>query len=214
MRAVMFGPPGVGKGTQGSRLAREMGIPHLAMGDILRAAVAAGTPLGRKAKQYMDTGKLVPDGVVVGLIEERITTPEAARGFILDGFPRNLAQAEALDAMLARHGLELDRVIFMEASEAKLIERLAGRLLCRACGSVFNRHYSPPREEGRCDRCGGELYQRDDDREAVIAERLAVYRHQTQPLLNYYGAHPGFRRVDGDGDVEAVYAQLQQVALD
>jgi len=210
MRLVLFGPPGAGKGTQGLRLARDMGIPQIVTGDMLREAVAQGTGMGRKAGQYMEAGKLVPDEVVIGLIEERITAPDAANGFLLDGFPRNVAQAEAMTAMLARHGVALDRVVFMDASRDKLVDRLSGRLICKTCGFVFHRHYSPPREEGWCDQCGGELYQRDDDREDVIAQRLLVYEQQTAPLLEYYSLQPSFRRVDADGDMEGVYARLKK----
>jgi len=208
MNIVLFGPPGVGKGTQGERLAGEFGLLALATGDLLRAAVREGTELGRQARTYMDAGRLVPDDVVVGMIEERIA--DAGSGFLLDGFPRNVAQAEALAAMLQRHGMAIDRVIFMDAPEPLLLERLCGRLTCRACGFGFHRHYSPPREAGRCDRCGGELYQRDDDREDVIAERLAVYREQTEPLLEYYRHQPAFRQIDASGDVTAVYADLKK----
>ncbi len=207
MNIVLFGPPGVGKGTQGARLAKETGIAHLAMGDILRAAVREGTEAGRKAKAYMDAGNLVPDDVVVAMIEDRILR-DGRNGFLLDGFPRNVAQAEALDAMLAEHGWKLDRVVFMDAPEEELIERLAGRLVCRACGLSFHRHYSPPREEGVCDACGGELYQREDDREEVIAQRLAVYREQTEPLLAFYRNKPGFVRLDAAGDMDEVYRAL------
>ncbi len=210
MNLVLFGPPGVGKGTQGARLAQETGIAHLAMGDILRAAVAEGTQAGRKAKAFMDAGQLVPDDVVVEMIEDRIMR-EGRSGFLLDGFPRNVTQAEALDAMLARHGLSLDRVVFMDAPEHGLIDRLSGRLVCRACGLSFHRHYSPPREAGRCDACGGELYQREDDREEVIANRLAVYREQTEPLLQFYAGKPGFVRLDASGDMDEVYASLAAV---
>jgi adenylate kinase len=210
MYIVLFGPPGVGKGTQGVRLTKELGIAQFATGDLLRSAVREGTALGRKAKQYMDAGELVPDDVVIGMIEARIGGEDAANGFLLDGFPRNVAQAEALDAMLARNGIEIDRVVFMDASREQLLERLSGRLTCRACGFGFHRHYSPPRHEGVCDRCGGELYQRDDDREEVIAQRLDVYSKQTAPLLEYYAGRPGFRRVDAGGDVEQVYLLLKE----
>lgn len=211
MNIVLFGPPGVGKGTQGEKLASALGITAFAMGDILRAAVREGTELGLKARAFMDAGKLVPDAVVVGMIEARITDASAASGFLLDGFPRNVAQAEALAEMLERHGLGIDRVVFMDAPEKMLIERLSGRLICKACGFGFHRHYSPPREEGVCDRCGGELYQRDDDREEVIAERLGVYQEQTQPLLDYYQELPSFRRVDASGEMSAVYTALEKV---
>ncbi len=208
MNIVLFGPPGVGKGTQSDSLVSELGITHFAMGDILRAAVKEGTPLGLKAKSFMDSGKLVPDEVVIGMIEERIMAPEVANGFLLDGFPRNVSQAEALAEMLEKHGKTIDRVIFMDAPEEMLLKRLSGRLICRGCGFGFHRHYSPPREEGRCDRCGGELYQRDDDKEEVISQRLEVYGEQTKPLLEYYKALPSFRRLDAAGEMAAVYAEL------
>ncbi len=209
MNIVLFGPPGVGKGTQGNRLASELGIRHFAMGDILRAAVRDGTKAGVKARTWMDAGKLVPDDVVVAMIEERITE-DAARGFVLDGFPRNVAQAEALDAMLSGNALELDKIVFMDAPEEHLMMRLGGRLICRACGFGFHRHYSPPREAGRCDHCGGELYQRKDDREDVIVQRLRVYREQTRPLLAYYQNRPGFVRLDASGEIQVVYAGLKE----
>ena len=212
MNLVLFGPPGVGKGTQGMRLAQEFGLVHLATGDILRAAVRDGTEYGKQAKAFMDEGKLVPDDIVVGMIEERIV--DAGQGFLLDGFPRNVAQAKALASMLAQHGMHIDRVVFMHAPEKALIERLSGRLISRACGFSFHRQYSPPRVAGRCDRCGGELYQRDDDREDVIAERLKVYRAQTEPLLAYYRDAPGFRQLDAAGEMQAVYADLKQAVED
>ena len=208
MNLVLFGPPGVGKGTQGMRLAEEFSLAHLATGDILRAAVRDGTEYGKQAKAFMDGGKLVPDDIVVGMIEERIV--DAGQGFLLDGFPRNVAQAKALESMLGRHGMHIDRVVFMHAPEQALIERLSGRLICRACGFSFHRQYSPPRVAGRCDRCGGELYQRDDDREDVIAERLKVYRAQTEPLLAYYQSAAGFRQVDAAGEMQDVYTALKQ----
>jgi len=214
IRLILFGPPGVGKGTQGKRLAGDMGLIQISTGDMLRAAVAVGSPLGEKAKTYMDSGNLVPDEVVVGLIKERINNDDAGNGFILDGFPRNLNQARSLAKMLKDCGLELDRVVFLDASYDTLIRRLSGRLACRACGFGFHRHYSPPRVEGRCDRCNGELYQRDDDKEEVIAARLEVYHQQTEPLLAYYAASSGFRKIDANGDPDDVYGHLRQVLAD
>ena len=210
MNLILFGPPGVGKGTQGEKLASEQGLSHLAMGDILRAAVRDETEAGLKAKTFMEAGKLVPDAVVVAMIEDKIMADQS-KGFLLDGFPRNVAQAEALEEMLARHGLEIEHTVFMDAPEENLLERLCGRLICRACGFGFHRQYSPPQKSGRCDRCGGELYQREDDREDVIAHRLEVYREQTAPLLDYFGGKAGFHKLDASGEMNAVYAALKQV---
>ena len=210
MNIILFGPPGVGKGTQGEKLATEEGISHLAMGDILRAAVRNGTEAGLKAKTFMDAGKLVPDNVVVAMIEDSIAE-DTSGGFLLDGFPRNVAQAIALDEMLTKRGLTVDHIISMDAPEQNLLDRLCGRLICRACGFGFHRQYSPPQKSGFCDRCGGELYQREDDREEVIAHRLEVYREQTEPLLGYYQDKGSFSRLDASGETAAVYTALKQV---
>jgi len=210
MNLVMFGPPGVGKGTQGERIATEKGMSHLAMGDLLRAAVRDKTAAGIKAKGFMDAGKLVPDAVVIAMIEDKIIS-DASGGFLLDGFPRNVTQAEALALMLDKHGLKIDRTIFMDAPEENLLKRLCGRLICRACGFGFHRQYSPPLKSGCCDRCGGELYQREDDREDVIANRLQVYREQTAPLLDYYQHQDGFFKLDAGGEMDAVYAALKEI---
>jgi len=210
MNLVLFGPPGVGKGTQGERIAAEKGLSHLAMGDLLRAAVRDETDAGVKAKAFMDAGKLVPDGVVVAMIEDKIVN-DTSGGFLLDGFPRNVTQAEALARMLDKHGLKIDRTIFMDAPEENLLKRLCGRLICRACGFGFHRQYSPPLKSGYCDRCDGELYQREDDREDVIANRLQVYREQTAPLLDYYQHQDGFYKLDAGGEMDVVYAALKEI---
>jgi adenylate kinase len=212
MNLILFGPPGVGKGTQGERLASEYGLSHLAMGDILRAAVRDETDAGVQAKQFMDAGQLVPDAVVVAMIEECIVGGDKS-GFLLDGFPRNVAQAEALDVMLDKHDLSIDRIVFMDAPEENLLKRLCGRMICRACGFGFHRQYSPPLKSGCCDRCGGELYQRDDDREDVISHRLEVYREQTAPLLDFYRHQDGFFRLDASGEMDAVYAALKEAVI-
>jgi len=209
MNLILFGPPGVGKGTQGEKISSEYGLSHLAMGDILRAAVRDETAAGIKAKSFMDAGKLVPDAVVVAMIEDRIIA-EDGKGFLLDGFPRNVTQARALDVMLSQHALKIDRIVFMDAPEENLINRLSGRLICRACGFGFHRQYSPPLKTGCCDRCGGELYQRDDDCEDVIAHRLEVYREQTAPLLEFYRHQKGFFKLDAGGEMDVVYAALKE----
>ncbi|MDX8388569.1 MAG: adenylate kinase [Ghiorsea sp.] len=208
MNIVLFGPPGVGKGTQGVKLSAKFGIVHLAMGDLLRAAVAAQTELGKKAKEFMDAGRLVTDELVIGLIEERILEKDAANGFLLDGFPRNVAQAVALNEMLSRHALSLNDVVFMDASKDALLERLTGRLTCKACGFGFHRHYSPPKIEGQCDKCDGSLYQRADDTKEVISQRLEVYAEQTAPLLGFYGDEAEFRKVNAEAGMDEVYASL------
>ena len=206
MNALLFGPPGVGKGTQGKRLADALGVRHLAMGDMLREAVRKGTPTGTLAKRYMDAGELVPDEVVAGVIREAIAASE--EGFLLDGFPRNVRQAEMLDAMLDALGRSLDCIVFMDAPEEVLVERLAGRLVCPACGASFHRQYSPPAKPGVCDVCGGALIVREDDREEVVRARLRVYREQTAPLLLHYQNRAGFVHVDAAGTPDEVFHRL------
>jgi len=211
MNVILFGPPGVGKGTQGLRLSEKMGMSHLAMGDLLRSAVKSEAPLGLEAKGYMDAGKLVPDALVIGMIEEKIKNSEGVSGFLLDGFPRNVAQAQALNEMLAQHGLTVEHVIFMQADNQCLVERLSGRLICKGCGFGFHRQYSPPQKEGLCDRCGSELYQRDDDRAEVIEQRLQVYLQETQPLLEFYSKSDVFSEVDATKSMDEVFQSLEKV---
>ena len=203
-RVIFLGPPGAGKGTQAQSLAREWGVPHIATGDMLRDAVAAKAPLGLEAKRYMDSGALVPDQVVIGLVGERLGRPDAKAGCVLDGFPRTTAQAEALDALFADKGIALDRVVFFDVSRAELLRRLTGRRICRACGRSFHVVSAPPKVAGRCDACGGELYQRVDDSEATVATRLDVYQTQTAPLLDYYRARKLLSEVKGEGPVDRV----------
>jgi adenylate kinase len=209
-RVVFLGAPGAGKGTQARRLAAGSGVPQIATGDMLREAVAEGTPLGREAKRYMDQGALVPDEVVIGLVDERLSRPDAGPGYVLDGFPRTVAQAEALDALLRRRGQDLDRVVFFEVSREELLRRLTGRRICRRCGAAFHLVSAPPKTEGRCDQCGGELYQREDDAESTVARRLDVYQTQTAPLLDYYGKRGLLVRVAGEGPVDHVAAAIQR----
>ncbi|HSL49079.1 MAG TPA: adenylate kinase [Candidatus Deferrimicrobiaceae bacterium] len=209
-RVVFLGAPGAGKGTQARRLAAGSGVPQIATGDMLREAVAEGTPLGREAKRYMDQGALVPDEVVIGLVDERLSRPDAGPGYVLDGFPRTVAQAEALDALLRRRGQDLDRVVFFEVSREELLRRLTGRRICRGCGTAFHLVSAPPKTEGRCDQCGGELYQREDDAESTVVRRLDVYQTQTAPLLDYYGKRGLLVRVAGEGPVDHVAAAIQR----
>ncbi len=208
MRIVLLGAPGSGKGTQGKRVAEEHGVPQISTGDLLRAAVAAGTPLGERARSAMEAGRLVSDDVVVGLIRERLGGTDAAAGFILDGFPRNVAQAEALDSMLEEIGRPLQAALHIEVDFDILMKRLTGRRTCEGCGQMYNIYTSPPRVEGRCDRCGGRLVQRADDNEETISRRLVVYRSQTMPLIDYYRRQGKLLSVDGDGEIDTVYARV------
>ena len=212
MRVAFLGPPGAGKGTQARELAQEWGVPHIATGDMLREAVAAGTPLGLDAKRYMDQGTLVPDDVIVGLIAERLSKPDAKRGFILDGFPRTIGQARALSTLLENLGQPLARVIFFDVSEAELLRRLTGRRVCRNCGATYHLVSAPPARPGVCDRCGGELYQRADDSEATVRNRLRVYETQTAPLLDDYRRRGLLSTVRGEGAIETIRAALRQAA--
>jgi len=212
VRVIFLGPPGAGKGTQAQALAREWGVPHVATGDMLREAVAAKTPLGLEAKRHMDAGSLVPDDVVIGLVGDRLGQPDANAGVVLDGFPRTVAQAEALDLLFSRAGIVLDRVVFFDVSRAELLRRLTGRRVCRACGRTFHLVSAPPRVAGTCDACGGELYQRADDGEATVATRLDVYQKQTAPLLDYYRGRNLLAEVAGEGSVDGVAEAIRRAA--
>lgn len=204
VRVIFLGAPGAGKGTQAQSLAREWGVPHIATGDMLREAVAARTPLGLEAKRHMDSGALVPDQVVIGLVGERLGQQDAEAGCLLDGYPRTTAQAESLDALFADKGIALDRVVFFDVPRPELLRRLTGRRICRACGRSFHMVSAPPKVAGKCDVCGGELYQRVDDSEATVATRLDVYQAQTAPLLDYYRARKLLAQVNGEGPVDRV----------
>ncbi|WEB41984.1 adenylate kinase [Streptomyces yunnanensis] len=189
MRIVLVGPPGAGKGTQAAYLAKNLAIPHISTGDLFRANISQGTPLGVEAKSYMDAGNLVPDSVTIGMAEDRMEQADAVEGFLLDGFPRNLGQAEALDAFLQTKGLKLDAVLDLEVPEDEVVKRIAGRRICRKDSShVFHVEYNKPQTEGVCDACGGELYQREDDREDTVRKRLEVYHSETEPIIDYYKA--------------------------
>ena len=210
MRLILLGPPGAGKGTQAKLLMGSLGIPQISTGDILRQAVADGTELGRRAKSFMDQGGLVPDEVVIGIIEDRLRRPDCLRGYILDGFPRTLRQAEALSRTLASIGASLDRVVSVEVPEEDLVTRLAGRRVCRGCGHMYHAETNPSRQAGICDKCGGSLYQRDDDQEETIRHRLRVYREQTAPLIAFYDTMGLLARIDGRGTIDQISQRLDQ----
>ncbi|GHA79394.1 MULTISPECIES: adenylate kinase [Streptomyces] len=189
MRIVLVGPPGAGKGTQAAYLAKNLSIPHISTGDLFRANISQGTDLGKQARAYMDAGQLVPDEVTIGMAKDRMAQPDAVNGFLLDGFPRNVGQAEALDEMLRSASLKLDAVLDLEVPEDEVVKRIAGRRICRNDSAhVFHVTYNPPETEGVCDACGGELYQRDDDSEETVRTRLEVYHTQTEPIIDYYRA--------------------------
>lgn len=212
MRLLFLGPPGAGKGTQARELAAELGVPQVATGDMLREAVSARTTLGLEAKRYMDVGALVPDGVVIGLIADRLAKPDTQRGFILDGFPRTIPQAEGLDRVLKDLGQSIDRVVFFEVGEGELLRRLTGRRVCPKCGATFHLVFARPKVDGRCDHCESGLTQRDDDREAPVRNRLIVYARQTAPLLDHYRARHLLSVVPGEGDVATVRRAIRSVA--
>jgi len=209
MRIVMLGAPGSGKGTQAQRIQKDHGLPQISTGDLLRKAVADKTPLGVKAKKVMDAGELVSDDIMLGIIKERIAQPDAQRGFVLDGFPRNTSQADSLDALLAGLTLKLDRVVLMDVDFEILMKRLTGRRTCSKTGAVLNIYFSPPEDLEACRKAGGELVQRDDDNEATIRNRLQVYDRQTAPLVDYYTKRGLLRTVSATGDVDAVYSRLK-----
>lgn len=209
MNIVLLGAPGAGKGTQAEKTVGTFSLAHVSTGDILRAAVKAGTPLGLEAKRYMDAGELVPDLVVIGLVKDRIAQPDANEGFILDGFPRTAGQALALDAALADMGKDLDAVINIDVDRDVIVTRLTSRYTCRECGKIYNVLASPPVKEGVCDSCTGELYQRDDDNEITVRARLETFDTSTAPLVDYYDAKGLLRTIDGDRPVDVVFADVR-----
>ncbi|GAK50206.1 adenylate kinase [Candidatus Moduliflexus flocculans] len=206
MRLILLGPPGAGKGTLAKPLIEKYHIPQISTGDILRQAVKNGTELGKSAKTYMDRGDLVPDDVIIGIVKERIKAADCQPGYIFDGFPRTLPQAEALDRVLKELGTPLTAVINMEVPEDVVVTRLSGRRTCRNCGALFHIAFNPPAQEGVCNACGGELYQRDDDNETTIRQRLGVYRQQTFPLIEYYAKQGVIKTIDGAADAKEVAA--------
>jgi adenylate kinase len=210
MISVFLGPPGSGKGTQAKRVSAEKGIPQLSTGDMLRAAIAAGSALGRSAQDFMSRGALVPDEVVIGLIRERTELGDCAGGFILDGFPRTIPQAVALDALLAERARKIDSAILFQIDDSVLVARLTGRRTCVKCGTMYHVESLPPREAGICDQCGSKLIQREDDREDVIRKRLSVYHHQTSPLVDYYSNQDILSPVDASASPDAVFASVSR----
>jgi len=210
MNLILLGPPGAGKGTQAQKIVERYRIPQISTGDILRKAVKEGTPLGKKVKGFMDQGQLVPDEVVIEIIEERLKASDCKQGFILDGFPRTLPQAEALQALLGKIGKSVKHVINIEVELEELVRRLTGRRTCRNCGAMFHVLFHPPQREGICDRCGGALYQRDDDQEETIRTRLKEYERLTAPLIHYYRSKDELRSIQGMGEEAQIFGQIAQ----
>jgi adenylate kinase len=210
VRLIFLGPPAAGKGTQARRLAAEYGIPHISTGDMLRAAVKVGTYLGRKARRYMDRGALVPDDVMIGIIRERLQQSDCEFGFILDGFPRTIAQAEALSELLQSIHAPLDYVINMEVPVEEVLRRMSGRLTCQNCGMMYNLMLDPPKTLGRCDSCGGPLIHRADDRVETVHERLGIYRQSTKPLIEHYRTQSILKTIDGTGTIDEIAKRIAE----
>jgi adenylate kinase len=211
MNLVLMGSPGAGKGTQAERIVEEYGVPHISTGDMFRAAIKEGTALGIKAKSYMDQGNLVPDEVTIGIVQERLGKDDCEKGFLLDGFPRTVAQADALESILSDLNRPLDYVVNIDVPKENLMERLTGRRICKSCGATYHLVFNPPTKEGICDKCGGELYQRDDDNAETVGRRLEVYLKQTKPLLDFYEEKGYLKNIDGDQEIDKVFAHLQSL---
>ena len=208
MKIIMLGAPGAGKGTQAKRIAEKYGVPHISTGDIFRANIKEGTEIGKKAKSYMDQGLLVPDELTCDLVVDRISQPDAQKGYVLDGFPRTIPQAEALTAALEKRGEKIDYAIDVEVPDSNIIDRMSGRRACLSCGATYHLKYNPPKAEGQCDNCGASLVLRDDDKPETVRKRLDVYHSQTQPLIDYYKAAGALRGVDGTQDIDVVFQDI------
>ncbi|MFD1414822.1 adenylate kinase [Oceanobacillus jeddahense] len=211
MNLILMGLPGAGKGTQAEKIEEKYNIPHISTGDMFRLAIKEGTDLGKKAKEYMDQGNLVPDEVTIGIVKERLGKDDCAEGFLLDGFPRTIAQAEALQELTADLNRTIDHVIHVDVPEEKLVERLTGRRICPTCGTTYHVIYNPPKEEGICDKDGSQLIQRDDDQPETVKKRLAVNVEQTQPLLDFYQDKGYLVKVDGDRDINDVFSDIESI---
>ncbi|MFS0638104.1 adenylate kinase [Mesobacillus foraminis] len=211
MNLVLMGLPGAGKGTQAEKIVAKYNIPHISTGDMFRAAMKEGTELGLKAKSFMDQGALVPDEVTIGIVRERLSKPDCEKGFLLDGFPRTVAQADALEHMLADLNKKIDFVINIDVDQSILMDRLTGRRICKNCGSTYHLVFNPPAKEGVCDRCGGELYQRADDNANTVQNRLDVNIKQTKPLLNFYEDKGYLRNINGQQDINVVFAEIEEL---
>ncbi|MBM6826344.1 adenylate kinase [Mordavella massiliensis] len=211
MKVVMLGAPGAGKGTQAKKIAAKYSIPHISTGDIFRANIKNGTELGKKAKTYMDQGLLVPDELVVDLVVDRVNQEDCANGYVLDGFPRTIPQAEALTKALAGQGQKLDYAIDVDVPDENIVRRMGGRRACVGCGATYHLEYAPPKQEGICDTCGGELILRDDDKPETVTKRLGVYHEQTQPLIDYYTNAGILKRVDGTVDIDEVFQAITEI---
>lgn len=212
MNLILLGPPGAGKGTQAVKLALELGLPHIASGDLLRKNVKDGTQLGKDAKQFMDNGLLVPDDLVARMLEQRMGSPDVKGGFIMDGYPRNLNQAETLDALLKKLNLAIDLVVYLDSSEPVILQRLTGRLVCSNCAANFHMTNMPPKSAGICDHCGGKLYQRADDKTETVKKRLEVYKQETSSLIRYYDSKQRLQRLSADEDAAIVLKEIIKLA--